>query len=131
MVNDGVWYIYGVQERNKAINDTDYLQILENAKNQIRFIDEKVQNRNAIKIWMGYPECFQSNSYRNMERDHISKKMNDLIQEHIQQRADWIFFRLPTPNIPRFCEGFHVRNEWTRLENEIMTSVVCNLTLGT
>lgn len=119
VVNEGAWAIYGMQKRNEPNQPMDYFRILQNVIENMRSIDQRVQKRNTIKVWMAYPECPQS-----VWRGH-GKKINDLMEEYIQDRDDWILFRLPTPNLPKMCEGFHVRDEWTKVENEILASALC------
>ena len=50
-----------------------------------------------------------------------------MVQRHIEStESDWIYFKLPTPDIARYCEGFHVRYEWTAVENLILTNALCS-----
>lgn len=123
-VNQGAWAIYDVlYEQHRAGNVSDYLSILEEAKVAIKFVEDQLESPDVIKIWMSYPECVGFGQSVRSE----SRGINDLVERYIQQHTDWIFFRLPTPDIPMYCEGFHVRNQWTKLENEIITNVLCDL----
>jgi len=64
------------------------------------------------RVWMAYPEC--------------DERINGMVQRYIESNAsDWIYFKLPTPDTARHCEGFHVRYEWTAIENLLITNALC------
>ena len=126
-INEGAWDIRDMMLRiGEGSEEDPYLSILEKGVKKIQFIDETLSKKGVIKIWMAYPECIQVNKPATAQLLGHSKKMNDLMEEYIRQRDDWIFFRLSTPNLSGVCEGFHVRDKWTKLENEIFVNALCD-----
>lgn len=75
--------------------------------------------KHSIKIWIWYPEC--GDHYRE-ERSAL--RMN--VKRFVDERNDWVLFDIPTPN-GRFCEGFHVRFEWAKVEAEVIINALCNV----
>ena len=91
-------------------------------------IEYGIDNKDTIKIWMAYPQCtcdFGANS--NTKYTHI---LNQLMRSYIRNNEtliehNWVFFQIPTPSLGIYCEGFHVRDKWTLLENQLITNALC------
>ena len=122
----GAWDIYNLYKLNKLKNITmdDYYQIIKNIIKIMKNIDNKVKNKNTIKFWMSYPECHEMTN----ENTKYTKVLNNGIRDFINKdnhKNNWIFFRLPTPSLPIYCEGFHVRDKWTAIENQVISNALC------
>ena len=109
-----------------VIADEDYDEIIENIQKKMLFINEQIGNTETSKIWMAYPECDQIVNENTKYTKIINQRVKSIIEANDSlQLQNWIYFQLKTPSLPKYCEGFHVRDRWTMIENTLLTNALC------
>ena len=135
-VEEGAWNVYGlynVYMRNQSLQNTtfevtwnEYETIFKHLIKIFDKIENRIDHEDTIKIWMAYPECNLTIN-ENTKYTHVLNQFmrsyitnNDTLIQH-----NWVFFQIPTPSVSDYCEGFHVRDKWTLVENQLITNALC------